>query len=221
MISANSNFNGGVINVVNKFIASQLKQPSGAFGWFLLGRLLNKFNARINQLSVELLALQPSDHVLEIGFGGGATLGIMAKRIDSGKIYGVDFSEPMVQQAKRKFQPLLQSGKLVIQFADVQQLPFESGMFDKVCTVNTIYFWPDPLVGLREIRRVMKRGGKLVVAIRSADKMKNLSYTQYNFRLYSPTELRSLLKESGFTGVAVDHRDQQNKLDCVMASAYA
>jgi len=72
--------------VVNKFIASQLKQPSGAFGWFLAGRLLNKFNARINQLSVELLALQPSDRVLEIGFGGGEMLGMMADQIDNGKI---------------------------------------------------------------------------------------------------------------------------------------
>jgi len=74
--------------VINKFIASQLKQPSGAFGRFLTGRLLNKFNARINQLSVELLALQPGDRVLEIGFGGGETLGMMAEQIDSGKIYG-------------------------------------------------------------------------------------------------------------------------------------
>lgn len=206
--------------MVSKFIASQLKQPSGAFGRFLIGHLLNKSNARINQLTVELLDLQPSDRVLEIGFGGGAMLGIMAEQIDSGKIYGVDFSEPMVQQAKQKFQALLQLGKLNIQFADVQKLPFESEIFDKVCTVNTIYFWSEPLVGLREIYRVMKRGGKLVVAIRSADKMKNLKYTQHNFRLYSPTELQSLVEEAGFTGVVVDHQDQQNKLDCVMANGY-
>ena len=50
----NSNPNSGVITVVSKFIASQLKQPSGAFGRFLTGRLLNKFNATINQLTVEL-----------------------------------------------------------------------------------------------------------------------------------------------------------------------
>lgn len=155
-----------------------------------------------------------------IGFGGGEMLGMIAEQIDSGKIYGVDFSEPMVQQAQQKFQALLQLGKLNIQFADVQKLPFESGIFDKVCTVNTLYFWSEPLLGLREIHRVMKRGGKLVVAIRSADKMKNLKYTQHNFRLYSLTELHGLLEEAGFTGVALDHQDQQNKLDCVMASAY-
>lgn len=207
--------------MVSKFLASQFRQPSGAFGRFLMGRLLNQGNARINQLTVELLDVQASNHVLDIGFGGGATLGMMAERIDSGKIYGVDFSEPMVQQAERKFQALLQSGKLWIQFADVQKLRFESEMFDKVCTVNTIYFWPEPLMVLREIRRVMKRGGFLVVSIRAADKMKDLGFAQYNFRLYSPTELSSLLESAGFTGVYVDHRDQQNKLDCVMAIAHA
>jgi len=207
--------------MVSKFLASQLKQPSGAFGRFLMGHLLNKANARINHLTVELLDIQASDRVLDIGFGGGATLGMMTDRIDSGKIYGIDFSEPMVQQALRKFQGLIQSGKLWIQEADVQKLPFESEMFDKVCTVNTIYFWSEPLTGLREIRRVMKCGGVLVVSIRSADKMKDLRFAQYNFRLYSPTQLRSLLEDAGFTGVSIDHRDQQNKLDCVMLIARA
>ncbi len=206
--------------MVSKFLASQLRQPSGIVGRFLMGFLLNKGNARINQLTVEMLDIQASDRVLDIGFGGGVTLGMMAERINDG-IYGVDFSEPMVQMAKQKYSALIESGKLLVQYADVQQLPFESEMFDKVCTVNTIYFWSEPLVGLREIRRVMKPGAKLIVAIRSANKMKDLPYTQYNFTLYSPTELQSLIQDAGFTGATIDHRDQQEKFDSVIAIAYA
>ncbi len=204
--------------MISKFIASQFKQPSGIMGRFLMGFVLNKGNAKINQLTVELLDIQASDRVLDIGFGGGVTLGIMAERIDNGKVYGVDFSEPMVQQAKQKYSALIQSGKLSVLYADVQKLPFESEMFDKISTVNTIYFWSEPLIAFREIRRVMKPGAKLIVAIRSANKMKDLPYTAYNFTVYSPTELHKLLEDAGFTGVSIDHRDQQEKLDSVIAS---
>ncbi len=207
--------------IPKKFLAAQLCQPSGLFGKFIMADLLNKHNEKMNHFAVERLDIQPTDKVLDIGFGGGITIAEMLKMIDTGKIYGIDFSQVMVEQAKQKFKPEIESNKVSIEFGDVKQLAFAEKKFDKICTVNTIYFWNEPLANLKEIKRVLKSDGKLVVGIRSADKMKELPVTQYNFRLYDPEAVRDLLVESGFTNVSIDRRDRDLRLDCVMITAYA
>ncbi|WP_309730909.1 class I SAM-dependent methyltransferase [Chamaesiphon sp. OTE_75_metabat_556] len=205
--------------IPNKFLADQLRQPSGLFGKFFMGDFLNKGNEKINHLTVELLDVKPTDRVLDIGFGGGVTIEEMLKTIDTGKIHGVDFSQAMVDKAKRRFKKSIQAGKVSIEFGDVGQLPFEAKIFDKVCTVNTIYFWKDPLVSLREIRRVLKKGGKLIISIRSADKMKDLPFTQHDFKLYAPEDIKHLLVGAGFNNISIDHRDRDEKFDSVMIIA--
>ena len=80
-------------------------------------------------------------------------------------ISGVDFSQAMVEQAKQKFKPEIESGKVSLEVADVRELQFDDNTFDKICTVNTIYFWNEPLLSLQEIKRVLKNDGKLVVGI--------------------------------------------------------
>ena len=207
--------------ISKKFLSSQLRQPSGLFGKTMMADFFNEHNEKMNHFAIERLDLQPIDKVLDIGFGGGAMIGEMLKIIDTGKIYGVDFSDVMVKQAKQKFEGSIASGKVSIEFADVKQLPFDDNIFDKICTVNTIYFWEDPLVGLREIRRVMKSGGRLVIGIRSADKMKDFPVTQYNFRLYEPEAIKDLLIGAGFSSILIEHRDQDERLDSVMITAYA
>jgi ubiquinone/menaquinone biosynthesis C-methylase UbiE len=206
--------------IPKKFLAAQLRQPSGLFGKFFMGNFLNKGNAKINHLTVEMLDIKPTDRVLDIGFGGGVTIEEMVKTIDTGKIHGVDFSQAMVDKAKRRFKKSIQAGKVSIEFGDVSKLPFEAKVFDKVCTVNTIYFWNDPLVSLRELRRVMKKGGKLIISIRSADKMKDLPFTQHNFKLYAPEDVKHLLVGAGFNNISIDHRDRDENFDTVMIIAY-
>jgi ubiquinone/menaquinone biosynthesis C-methylase UbiE len=207
--------------IPKKFLAAQLRQPSGLFGKFFMGDFLNKGNEKINHLTVELLDVKPTDRVLDIGFGGGVTIEEMVKTIDTGKIYGVDFSQAMVAKAKQKFKKLIKSGKVSIEFGDVSQLPFADKTFDKICTVNTIYFWNDTSVSFREIRRVMKKGGKLIISIRSADKMKDLPFTKHNFKLYAPEDVKHLLVGAGFNNVSIDHRDRDEKFDSVMVIANA
>ncbi len=207
--------------ISKKFLAAQLRQPSGLFGKFIMADALNKHNEKMNHFAVERLDIQPTDRVLDIGFGGGVTIEEMLKTIDTGKIDGIDFSPVMVEQAKQKFKSEIDANKVSIEFGDVKQLSFVENTFDKICTVNTIYFWNEPLASLQEIKRVLKSGGKLVVGIRSADKMKELPVTQYNFRFYDPEAVKDLLVEAGFTNVSIDRRDRDLRLDYVMITAHA
>ena len=207
--------------IPKKFLSSQLRQPSGLFGKMMMRDFFNEHNEKMNLFAIEQLDIQATDKVFDIGFGGGVTIEQMLKIVDTGKIYGVDFSEVMVEQAKQKFKDSIEAGKVSIEFADVQKLPFDDNIFDKICTVNTIYFWADPLASLREIKRVMKSGGRLVIGIRSADKMKDFPVTQYNFRLYEPEAIKDLLIGAGFSSILIEHRDQDERLDSVMITAYA
>jgi SAM-dependent methyltransferase len=45
------------------------------------------------------------------------------------------------------------------------KIPYEDGFFDKVCVINCIYFWPNPVVDLKEILRVLKNKGKLIISV--------------------------------------------------------
>src|ERR1700757_5215180 len=137
-------------------MASQLRRPSGWFGSQVLTRVLDLANARITDTAIELLQIQPEHHVLEIGFGGGHGLAKLAQLAHNGKIWGVDFSEDVIRQARRRFRRQIAKGRLIVERGDVPRLSYDGESFDRVLTVNTIYFWPDTLQGLREIRRVLK-----------------------------------------------------------------
>jgi ubiquinone/menaquinone biosynthesis C-methylase UbiE len=197
--------------IPKRFIAAQLRQPFGLFGRFIMGDYyLNRPNKKMNLFAIEMLGVQPADLVLDIGFGGGVAIEEMLKTIDTGKINGVDFSQVMVTQAKQKFKAEIKAGKVSIKFADVRELPFDENTFDKICTVNTIYFWEEPLASLQEIKRVLKNDGKLVVGIRSAEKKKNSPFTQYNSRFYTPEAVKNLLTEAGFNEISIEqHQDLQ------------
>jgi len=182
----------------------------------VMGRFFNKFNARINQLTIESLDIQATDHVLDIGFGGGFTIPRMAALTPAGKVCGVDMSEPMVRQAQTRFSRLIAEGRVNVQLGDLAKLPYHDGTFDKVCTVNTVYFWPDPLQNLAEIRRVMKRGGRLVVSFRSREKMEAMKILLPGLRLYAPPEVQGLLERAGFRHVRIETYDKDKRLDAIL-----
>jgi ubiquinone/menaquinone biosynthesis C-methylase UbiE len=89
---------------LQKFIAAQFRKPSGRFGSLVMTRLMNRVNRQIAERTIALLDLDPTHQILEIGFGGGVALSLVAGHLTTGVISGVDFSEDMVRRAERKFQ---------------------------------------------------------------------------------------------------------------------
>ena len=179
-----------------EFIAHQARQPSGRLSG-IFAVYMNFGNNYLNKLAVQALDIQPNDHILDVGFGGGVALYKILKNIRGGLVAGIDYSPDMVKRGKRKFQKSIASGKMTLVEGNVTSIPFDNASFDKVCTINTIYFWPDPTAGLKEILRVLKPGGQLVVGVGAKDSMKKLRITRYGFSLYSEQELRALLTQAG------------------------
>lgn len=178
-------------------LAQQFRQPSGFFGRF--AGFLFRINLEAIAWTISLLEIQPTDHVLEIGFGPGHGIQQVARIAVHGRVAGVDFSQTMLQQATRRNAAAIASGKVELRLGDAAALPYPDNTFNKVFATNVVYFWKDPLATLQEIRRVMKPGGRLALYVISKEDIANFKVTQTGvYRLYTGDELAGLLTQAGF-----------------------
>ena len=188
-----------------KFIAAQLREPSGVFGRLVMLRLLNLLNTPMNRLALAALRLEPRDHVLEAGFGGGDLMARMARVVTEGHITGVDLSSAAVEACAKRFGPLIAAGTIDLHCANLDALPFASNTFTKVVTVNTIYFWTDPSVALGQILRVLKKDGDLVICFNPRVVLEKSGICRHGFQLFDPEEVSTLLSASGFREVQLHY----------------
>jgi arsenite methyltransferase len=144
-------------------VLGQLRRPHGALAP-ATARLLNVVNRPINRLAFAALDITGDEEILDVGFGGGVGLTMVLRRLRTGHATGIDISDAMVSDAPHRFPQEIASGRLRVACADVATLPFADASFDKVYSVNTVFFWPDVAAGLSEIRRVLRPGGRLVIA---------------------------------------------------------
>lgn len=143
--------------------ASQFAHPRGVLGWFA-GRIMALENWRRNELAVAVLDPQPGEHVLEIGFGPGVTIERLARLVGDGSVAGVDSSPVMVAQAQRRNARGIREGRIDLRYGSVELLPYPDGPFDRALAVNSQHHWPHAISNLREVRRVLKPGGVIVIA---------------------------------------------------------
>jgi SAM-dependent methyltransferase len=185
-----------------KYIARQYRRPSGLIGRWIGQRMADQHRPE-NLWTVALLDIQLDDRILEIGFGPGHAIQEVAQRLTTGVIAGVDFSATMVQAARRRNAKAVHAGRADLQYGEVAHLPFADSCFDKVFSINSIYFWTEPLVALKEIWRVLKLDGMLIVTFLPLERWDGgdtLTATP-EFKPYSGDELQALLAGAGFTNV--------------------
>jgi ubiquinone/menaquinone biosynthesis C-methylase UbiE len=148
-------------------VVSQFGHPRGAagrvVGWVMAHR---RSNRQCNSWVVSLLDVQPTDRVLEIGFGPGLAIAELSRRLgDSGHVCGIDQSEVMLSQATRHNAAAIRAGRVTLTRASVDQLPPTlGGSFVAVIAVNSLGFWPAPAERLVELRRRLAPGGRTAVA---------------------------------------------------------
>ena len=145
------------------FIAKQSGHPRGWFG-HIVARVMARETAQVNRLALEHLEVQDGDAVLEVGFGHGQTVREIARSVATATISGVDPSDVMVRVARRKCRAY--ADRLDLRGGLAESLPFDDGVFDRVLTVHTTYFWPELEPGLREVRRVLRDRGRFVLGFR-------------------------------------------------------
>jgi|SRR5579859_1557498 len=143
----------------------QAMKPHGARG-VAMGWLMGNLNALQNRATVDALDPPPGGAVLEIGFGPGHALQMLALSRPLGLVAGIDHSELMVARARHRLRRNRGDAALDLRVGDAGDLPFPDEKFDLAFAVNSFHQWADQEGALAEMAGVLKPGGDLVLSIR-------------------------------------------------------
>lgn len=148
----------------------QPMEPHGRIGR-VFGWIMERTNAASYRAAADLLPSGPDVRLLEIGFGTGALVALLAKR-GARQVAGVDPSTLMLEvAAKRSRGP-----DIDLQSGDARQLPWPDGHFDGVAALHSFQFWAPPEACLAEVARVLRPGGILVLILRHHGGGKNVQW---------------------------------------------
>jgi SAM-dependent methyltransferase len=190
-------------------LGMQLRHPSGAIGSFV-GWFMAIANDEPNRLAIDALELQPTDRVLELGFGPGWGLRTIAARVPDGQIFGVDQSDAMLRQATSMNQAAISEGRVGLLKGPFRPLPWVDSTFNKVLLVNVAYFFDSDRQDMTEVYRVLKLGGRIVIYVTSRETMIKWPFAgSETHKIYDREELLDLLEGAGFRASDIAIKDLQ------------
>ncbi len=192
-----------VLDRIWRRIGSQLQHPTGALG-SLAGWLMAIVNDKPNRLAIDALAPGPKDQVLELGFGPGWALRTIAARTPGGKIFGIDQSDRMLEQAANMNRAAIAAGRMQLIKGQFSPLPWIDCTFNKILLVNAAYFFDPGGNDAAEVVRVLKPGGRLVIYVTARETMEKWPFAGPDtHRTFDASELRKLLENAGFQRAAI------------------
>lgn len=187
------------------------RRPEGEAGRAMLARM-NESHAYLVDWGLACIELHAGDTVLDIGCGGGNTLARIAERVTEGHLVGIDYAETSVEASRAFNAALVAAGRMEILHGSVESLPFEDGHFDAVVTVESFYFWPNPEECLKEVARVVKKGGTFLLLAEiyeRNDLPESIREKIAGYQLTNPTpeEFERLFRAAGFAAVEMHFKD--------------
>jgi SAM-dependent methyltransferase len=195
------------MSFIEKYV-KQCRKPEGKLGRFV-GRTMNYGHGSIRKWGLKHIRDKNYSCILDIGCGGGMAIKELSSIYPDSKVYGIDYSEDMVELSKKYNKKNIRKGLVEIQKGNVSSLPFCDDFFDLITAFETYYFWPDLKNDLTEIKRVLKSEGRLL--------MVNEAYEDINFKkrnekwcslldmkLHNPEEYRIFLEDAGYENIDID-----------------
>ena len=151
-----------VVLVLAVYLARQVRKPHKWMGRPFLW-LMNLSHSELTNWGLQQVSIEKNFKIVDIGCGGGKTIQKLAAVATEGHVCGVDYASGSVAVSRSKNARLIKSGRVEIRKGAVSHLPFPDGSFDLAVAVETQYYWPDLVNDMKEVRRVLKSGGRLVV----------------------------------------------------------
>ena len=186
-------------------LARHLGNPTGEVG-VAVGLRINSTNSNITTQTYRRLALGAGMDVLEIGHANGRLLPELLELAPGLRYTGIDISPTMVEEARSCNAAVVAAGQARFEVASAERIPLADAAVDRTFAVNVIYFWPDAVAPLREIRRVLRPSGFSVIAATTPETMAgNPVFTLENgFHMRDADTLVALHREAGFSDVSVE-----------------
>jgi len=148
----------GLKQTINK----QFGKPEGNLG-HLVGWLMSIKNRNRAKWTIDKLNFKPTDFILEVGYGSGATLKTVANQLTSGFIAGIDHSPVMLKQATKKNKKHIESKKADLNCGSVWDLNYPEEYFDIIFGSNVHFFWEDPTMEFQKLYSYLKQAGRLIM----------------------------------------------------------
>ncbi|RNA62744.1 class I SAM-dependent methyltransferase [Chryseobacterium nematophagum] len=191
-----------------KLLAQNLANPQGEKGKEI-GEIMNATNIGMTLESIQALLIEDEEHILEIGHGNAGHVENILNKAQGIQYTGIDISTTMHNEAKRLNKEFENKADFVLY--EGKKFPFENQKFDKIFTVNTVYFWEEPVIFLNEIYRVLKDNGTFVLTFGQRNFMETLPFTKYNFTLYNTDEMEEIVSKSHFKRMKVSEKEEEIK----------
>ena len=127
---------------------------------------------------------------------------VMSKIFDHGNAAINDFMKEqlLLQENDHILEIGFGTGKVIIRQGDFEEATYNDNRFDKICSANTIYFWPQPDNCIKNILRILKPGGKLILAFVDKAQLESRPVSTNVFHFYHRDEIIKLLSCNGFSG---------------------
>jgi ubiquinone/menaquinone biosynthesis C-methylase UbiE len=198
---------------IKESILKQCRKPRGRFGR-ILARGMNFGHSGMTKWGLGFIDIASETTVLDIGCGGGKTVRRLAGIATGGKVVGIDYSPDAVLVARKKNCALINEGRVEIFQETVSSMRFSDGAFGLITAFETHYFWPDFRNDLKEVYRVTKQNGQLLMV---GAVYKNKKYDRRNQRIVdsiettylSIEEFREVLEGVGYS--EFDALEEENK----------
>lgn len=189
------------------WIAKQSRHPSGLVG-AVVARVMAFDTAKANDAALRAFAAKPGEDILEIGSGHGRSLGLLANAVcpdaDSaaGFVAGLDPSDVMLSEARRRNASHIRRGNVVVEKGSVDAIPFPDQRFDGLFSFACLHFWSDLSLGFAEIRRVLRPGARLLIVYQASDDPVSVeTFPDQVYSLRSMAEVEAAATQAGLVGV--------------------
>ena len=185
-----------------KKLQQQFEHPTGNTGK-LVGWLMHKSNKKLDDWMIENAQIQPSHHVLEIGYGTGRTLYTLAQRATTGTIHGIDHSQLMFQMSSDRCREYIQQNRVRISKGTMWEVSFPRHSFHLVYGINVHFFFQQPIHEFARIRQCLKPGGRMVLVFQPR-------WVKSETELFNLAKLtRQQVERAGFSPVIVELRQMK------------
>lgn len=193
-------------------LLANARKPEGELGEKLIENM-NINHEALARWSLSHLNISDDDIILDIGCGGGVNVYRFVK-ITGNKVYGLDYSKVACEKSSLLNEDAISEGRCEIIQGSISELPFDESSLDIVTGFETVYFWPDLINDLKEIRRVLKDDGIIFIANEALPKENDARQKELiellDMNIYSQKQLEESLHEAGFQNVECHLKESQD-----------
>jgi len=202
-------------------LVNQVRKPNGKLGR-VIAKGMNRGHSKLSKWGISNILIKPNYFILDIGCGGGGNIKLFAELMNGGKVYGIDYSETAIYISRKINQEYIDKGLVEIYQGSISSLPFKDNFFNLVCGFEAYYFWPNLIKDLKEIYRVLKINGHLILVNegyvcknekkrKRAEKWSKLG----NFSIHTPKEYRDFLEKAGFSNIHIIEEEKKGWITAI------